>query len=461
MCDTQIEEWLRHKAEVLPFVTVGPFKIGELAELRQSRKNTQTRVEAFYNKLLKLRGTVIEKLTAASKTAVPQVETICFDQPSQNLRLRWVAFAIRQMQVTVNLLRSKQFNYIEEKLSNVGQVRELLTNLPHKLKIDVDDEFFHNKADEIVEAEYKSINYLKVFVKRTQEEISTYTKPSWVNSLEEFLDDLVTSLKTRVDPEISYFRPIDAEVSLSRALFNHRSPYRAKLDSIISQYSTMTSQDFVTSLVDTAQLIIPHQYSEKPFEQSIALLSIFRVLFNRFYELYPEYLLHPIDECMNVVWVLRKLPAKAFPLPSDLITGDIEGKSISEVFNRDNQYHAAAQFLENAIFETNPTDVLYYLHRCLLSINKGALINRLGANPASPEDVNQLLCFDDLFSLFFGVFLASEVPDIFGINRFLNDYAPKQNLSPAFEYTQANLEALVMHCRGDEVRKIIERCKCL
>ena len=109
---------------------------------------------------------------------------------------------------------------------------------------------------------------------------------------------------------------------------------------------------------------------------------------------------------------------------------------------------------------SNPIDMLYCIHKCLIGIQKGALIHRIGPNTnAKMEDVKTLLCFDDLFSLFVGTLMASDIPDIFFVSDFISKYSPKESLSPPFEYALANTEALVAHCRKldlDELNKKAE-----
>jgi hypothetical protein len=81
----------------------------------------------------------------------------------------------------------------------------------------------------------------------------------------------------------------------------------------------------------------------------------------------------------------------------------------------------------------------------LLGIHKAAIINKLGGTVASLEDVNQMLCFDDMFSLLIGTSLASDLPSFNRLVQFIQNYTPKASLSPAFDYAMSNFEALLIH----------------
>lgn len=121
---------------------------------------------------------------------------------------------------------------------------------------------------------------------------------------------------------------------------------------------------------------------------------------------------------------------------------------IRQFFRTDYYYSPAVEFLELGNFCTNPIDTLYYIHKCLICVQKAAIIHSINKHKnrvATPNELNQVICFDDLFSLTLGVFLASDVPDIFAMNWFVQNYSPRNELSPPLEYAKANLEGLTQH----------------
>ncbi|KAK8857843.1 hypothetical protein M9Y10_012938 [Tritrichomonas musculus] len=152
---------------------------------------------------------------------------------------------------------------------------------------------------------------------------------------------------------------------------------------------------------------------------------------------------------------------------------------IRDLFLSDPMFEKAAKTINLSIFCSNPLDALYEINKALALIHKGAINNQtenssksqsiarineilegkihfkdtqnkeVSKNPPVFEvkdDLKQLLSFDDLFSLFFGTLLAADIPDLFDLAAFVGKFAPKICLSPPFEYAQANIEALVLHC---------------
>lgn len=138
---------------------------------------------------------------------------------------------------------------------------------------------------------------------------------------------------------------------------------------------------------------------------------------------------------------------------------------IHDLLYYDEKFRKASDSFDCAVFVANPIDCLYEINNALLLVHQAAIANRIQneikekqkkgelitqAESAQfnyrPNDPKRLLSFDELFSLFFGTLMASNVIDIFELIGFIDSYAPKNCLSPSFEYAQASLQALVLHC---------------
>lgn len=152
---------------------------------------------------------------------------------------------------------------------------------------------------------------------------------------------------------------------------------------------------------------------------------------------------------------------------------------IRQLFHSDPMFSKASDSFNLSIFYPNPLDSLFKINKALAFIHKGAINNQTentskslsikrtneilqgkfdfineeknksavnSPNSEVKDDLKQLLSFDDLFSLFFGTLLAADIPDLFDLAAFVGKYSPKICLSPPFEYAQANIEALVLHC---------------
>jgi hypothetical protein len=124
------------------------------------------------------------------------------------------------------------------------------------------------------------------------------------------------------------------------------------------------------------------------------------------------------------------------------------------LFQSDEYFRAAGGLLEFAMWMSNPIDALYYVHRGIVGIQKGAIIHRhKGEETVAIEAMTEFLCFDDLFALLFGTVLGTGLMhfDIYYIAWFIEKFAPRESLSPAFDYAKATVEGLASHCGSFDI----------
>ncbi|EAY17375.1 hypothetical protein TVAG_319700 [Trichomonas vaginalis G3] len=330
--------------------------------------------------------------------------------------------------------------------------------IPSSKILRLKDNFFKITFPDSIAHEEKTLKYFQAYTKRLAAQIAQFQEPVWKNSFHSFLIDLIKQGKSRLDQELMYFRELEDEISFSRALFNPQSIYQSKIDELFkSDLKTENTNEFVLEIMDFCDDFVPEDELDSD-EQTCCILILVRAIFNRFYERCEKLFAPKYDSDYQKIEDLKQIPVLLFTIPTELVQLPITG-SISSYFRSDPFFLAAAQFLSQTIFQSNPIDSLYYIHKCLIGIQKGALIRRLGGVDAKLEDVRSLLCFDDLFSLLFGILMASDIPDIYFVADFISRYAPKNSLSPAFEYATANIEALIEHVRRVDLAELKEKAK--
>jgi hypothetical protein len=168
----------------------------------------------------------------------------------------------------------------------------------------------------------------------------------------------------------------------------------------------------------------------------IVVFLMFRVLFNRYYELNERCFLPTSEsnEFTRRVVPLGGRPVTAFNLPWRYLP-ELQDSTIGA--------RQSAVSLSLALFEANPMDQLYRIHVALLGVNRGASAYLYGDNAVTGQPM--LLGFDDHFALFFGLWMAADIPDARYLKRVIEECAPRAALSSTFEYAFTNLEAVVMH----------------
>lgn len=514
--DENFKNWFFQNPELKPYIQVfvqNSSNSGYRDFLKQCKgihNRTIDDLTIFIANLNQMITKIKNELCALFESIVP-ITNYEYDDNSVNFTLRKIVFLQRQIHKKETLLRTHRFEVLSEHLQNAGKILAFFSSniIPQGCLCKLDPLFFNIHFGSYVTQDLKELSYLKPCLKRFEHKLSRVPKPLWSTSFKHFLFSLVKEAEPHIDPELSYCLPLESEVSLSRCLFNPQSKFAFQIDKLLQTIETVPSEQFIQNLLEMCYSLIEARESMTISQQSIALLILFRAVFNRCYEKYgcislemssrssslnnlteseskserinlalfhSDNHLHlknklSVDTQMffntnkadvDKIAKIKALPAHIFPLPWKLLPmkenecGDL---TIRELFDSVPYYRNAGLFLYQAIFDSNPIDALYDIHKTLILIHKGALINQIKGASASLEDVNQILCFDDLFSLFFGTMTASDIPDIFSLAKFIDLYAPKACLSPSFEYAQANIEALVIHCRNIDIDKIESETK--
>lgn len=382
------------------------------------------------------------------------VEFDSYDSINDILLLRKYSFLLRKKQkITIQLLTEK-FEVLIDYQQKAQEMIKLFSGniIPDNTIFSIEQSFFQVQIDEVGVREKKKLSYLAAAVERMKNAVNNLKEPLWKTDFNGFVVGLVKELSEIMDPELSYCYPSPKEESLARCFFNKNSPFLSKIDGTVRTV-TENKDDFSLKILDLCYRLM----SKENFtleQQSIVILIFFRAIFNRCYEICSSYFAPKPNDDLYKIEELKKLPHEIFTLPQNLVRNEDSNLSICEFFKKDPQFNSSSCYLSQSFFCSNPIDALFQIHKSLSLIHKGALINRIGNEIATIKDLSQILCFDDLFSLFFGTLMASDLPDVFYVSWFVNKFAPPNCLSPSFEYSQANIEALVLHCKNIDLNSL-------
>jgi hypothetical protein len=296
---------------------------------------------------------------------------------------------------------------------------------------------------------------LEPFSARLALSISHLKKPLWAVDFPSFLQSLVQEAEQRQVPDLSYFSPLEGEVSLSRFLFRVGSPLQVRLDSVVGQFPNVSPDLFNEMLLRECYSLLPEKKEMSASEESLILLLFYRCLFHRTYERFSSAFAPKVVKERANLEAIANLPAKWFVYPRIMVGVEEGERRIGEVFGSDRFLHAAGQFLEMSLWSGNPMDMIFAVHKAIVAIQKGAFINRLREDG---DPMNEFLCFDDMFVLLFGTLLGMrpDIPDVEYIAWMIERFAPKDALSSAFEYAKTTIEGLAAHCVSFDIDQFIE-----
>ena len=427
---------------------------GRFARQRaQTHKRVCTELAKFRVRVNDVVAKTERELKRVSTLPFPAVPRLVFEQQEQNMKVRKLVFLEIEILKLSTFCTKKRLLFLQDVVRCISNAIELFAGevIPGDLCLKVEPSFYVIDLADVARDEDEQLERMSALKQAMIEEIRGYEAPTWVRDYPKFLNDLIDEMVPRVDRVCSYVAPNEKEISLSRCLFNARSMYAWKIDDMICK--NLRKEKFVDALINLCYELIPERETMPADRQSVALIVLFRAVFNRVYEKFPTVFWRQQDADLQKVWRFASMPLSSLNLPLEMLSRRWDGEAaIETVFRNEPLFHPASMFLFLAIFESNPIDALFAVHRCLLCIKKGAWINskKDSGVPVNLEEVNNCLCFDDFFSLLLGVVIGSDVPDVFYLSWFVATYIPRDKVSPAFSFALANLEGLTGHFHGLE-----------
>ena len=452
-----IKEWVNENnrlSQYLKFAYFGDDKEKQ-KNFDEMREKYILRLKSLIEHVVALKQKCIQTLTELAQAPFKKIEALCFDEQDKNLCLRKYIFLHHKIQQTDLKLNNLIFDVFVEKFDDCNQfLLFLIQIMPDGVSCKIDDNFFLITLTKKIEKISLRLFSMKNYFKCLEEEIHSFVPPKWYRDFSGFMHDVLAKSVEHIDPELSYVPPLPFELQVSRYCFSTSNEAGEKIDELIQNIFDIPPVDFLQTVLDMSITLLPDPQSFTEDEQTVALLVFFRVIFDRLYELYPDFMFPSLGTDWIKMNELALLPCSAFTLPNDSSPAHTDDETIREAFRKDPYYRAASQFLENSEYSTNPIDSLYFIHKTLLSINKAALMNRMKEKEVSVNDLQQLLCFDDLFILFLGVYLSSDNYEFLSVADFVSRFSPAFCLSNSFEYAQASLESLVKHLAKMDPKKL-------
>jgi hypothetical protein len=283
-----------------------------------------------------------------------------------------------------------------------------------------------------------NVDEKKLKIRRMLARLNSWPSPKapvWVSNFDGFFADVIRRCESSLpDNQSVYVRTLDTDLSVPIA--HH---FARELRDIGGQGAV----ELPGTILKFCKTIIPVGFSKRL--QSLALLVTFRVV----YELLEcdQRVAKGYDFSQKVI-ELQKLPATEFSLPLFIARPGAEALTVREFFKRDPMHRGAADALTEAQWATNPFDVLFEIDAALTVIGKNARNKAL----AQERAVGQCVAFDDMFTVFLGVFLASDLQDVGRLFEGANAMLAGFPLSARFRYALETLEALVNYLERVTVR---------
>ena len=433
-----IDEWLELHKRIAPYISIqheSDRSIASPLPFSKKRSSIHTRI---INDLKSFQDTLgdygdelqrqLEKVQAEFKRSVPQTEP-------KTMNARKSLFLRSHIVQVKSDVVSHQLYALMEKQVDISSVLFLLreTNLiPEDQCIHLAPVFL-TVRDINVDERGTEIDRLMRKVKAL-EKFEHPPAPVWKSDFHGFYMKIVTLYDSLVSKDRLFYvesQPIEDELAWCiRDMFYDK----------IKALTNASAAELPQAMSIVCKQIIPHDFLSDKTRYSLAMMATFRVVYEMTMTAGGKIEEATDPQLIRKVIELRKRPLTQFQFPQFLVREEVGDISIHDYFWYDPMYRASAQWLTTALFASNPFDALYHIHNALTAIEEKAKVLS-GARGKEFQEV----CLDDMFCLFLGSFLASDLLDVFTISKQITKFLTCLPMSPPFEHAQATLEALTLH----------------
>ena len=441
-CSDPLEKWKLENPDLAEFISVkesdrtptelAQFRTHQLQFLRTHRTNLSQELRSL-----------AAKLDESANPPPSESAFLGYDFQNENMNVRKLCAVKKMIQQRRNRVFTELYGITRSSVDRIGRVLRILESVPAGCELAIAPKLFSSAANEKMIKAEREIKMLSAHEKLLQERISSYVIPAWKVDFPQFLESMVLSSFRNFMPDLSYIPPQESEVSLSRCFFERGSRFLAEIDKTLATYSQVGQAEFVKRVLALCYSLMPKNLHVEPAYAPLVLLFIYRAVFNRFYEKYEHVFVWKDTQTCAKVGKLANLASTCFSIPAGMADRPRHDVTISQLFIRGHRYDKAMEMLEDTFFVTTPLDALFKLHQSIIAIQRAAL-----NFDEEKGNLHEVMSFDDLFSLLFGVFLGSQVPDLLYLEWFVMTFAPIQSLSPPLEYALANMEALCKHLKA-------------
>jgi hypothetical protein len=446
-------DWCDSHPKVVPYLTIFSGCCPDLPDSRdrpfsERRACVHDRTIAALTHFLSVlsdRASAVLAEMKASQCFTVDVPSAIYDSPHDNMVCRICGEAQLLVCDARTSVLSWELYGIEEKRENVRTLIALFQGsvIPDDTTVTVSKALLMPATERPTSP---TLTRTTAYLSFVRQQVFYLPSPVWRSDFTLFLQSLIKDVELDAVPGTGYYRPSPSEVSLMGCLLTIDGPVKRRL---LAGKNVENLRGMITQTVD--ELLMPIAKDFSKHELGIAQFVLYRNIFEICSvrrELWPK----PDGGMIAKIAQLSEVPSTCFKLPEPLLARALQPEeSIRSYILGDPGFSAAAVTLGNALFTANPLDALFAVYDCLTQIKDTA--NRNSEQNGCLIDEGTL-SFDDTFTLFFAVFLASDLIDLPGLNEFVIAGAPEL-LSSTFGYSKTMLEALVLHIEQLEVDLLI------
>ena len=218
---------------------------------------------------------ISEKLDTLCLTELPNCsQFLCFENNSQNLKIRFIYFLKKERHSLMTELYTNKYVKIRNKICDLNQLLSFIEDnyVPQSQVIQILPKLYEIKDDKTSETIMKKIKILDMKINELELLVNCWKKPLWVKDFDSFFLNVIKEAHPHMDREISYFKPFQLEVELSRAIFHSPNERSLAFDEVVSKVEN--KEVFGQELITLCYGMMPKKGTIPRNLQSVALLLL-------------------------------------------------------------------------------------------------------------------------------------------------------------------------------------------
>lgn len=407
------------------------------SETKRSNDQLKNELRIFLEELRKSKNEILKNLEKQSNFHGLPTSPLYFNDKKLNFICRKCSFINIEIYNASNCLLTQQIVNISKKEDEINKLLNLFTSeYINNVKLNLKSSFFEFNY----KIEDKKHDILVNYMERESKQIEKFPKPDWTVDFPLFFISLVGKAKKIMDNEMVFIPPFESEDILSRCLTCVNMPFFNDIQLLLKS----NINDLPASIMRVSKKIIQNVKSLSKSDLSLGYQLLYRNIFEIYLinnrNLWPK----SNEDLLNKIRKISTLPASKFNLLPEYLNKDSDfSLPINLYVQSDKNYSVASNYFSSVLNCSNPLDMLYRISKTILQIKSQCFyFYHINTGKESPK----YFSFDTIFTIFFMIFLGSEIVDIFAISEFIHKYAPKQ-LSTPFKFSKMLTESLSIYCK--------------
>jgi hypothetical protein len=451
------EEWKTRNPKLLTFLSMQVNSRGpSFANVfRSKRKGMHSRtvdsLSHFSVQVSEEIRSTSEKIEKINSDPIPEILPLKFDC-AKNMECRILYFTAIEGHERYLRHYQSRLRHLEMKKEQIAALIQLFVRnlIPESFVVVILDQFFvlQLRMDHHVLVE---VDRLLAFSRFLESRILGFAEPAAIVNFPEFFLRLVREAAEVYDDEICSFQLIEGEVELARFVF--QSPLGEKIDGFIQRSVADGWVQFSAGVPLFCRSLLKDFQFQNETHEFVAVILLFRIIIERIYEKVATFHATSLNgETLVRAW---DCPIAHVKLPEQLVPECDISHSSRAVFSAIPKFAGPADELATLHFLINPMDILIGFRRMMVKVHANALREHLGREPTE-KDLQMILGFDELFTLLFGSFIASDVVDIAPMTIIVKLLTPRNELSPVLEYSLVCFEAVMLEIETLSAKQLTE-----